>query len=764
MNKAITEGLLLMPPAFSNGLDQWSSQDGTVGSDTYDGAVNAAFVAADQDFGGCLELLKSETTQKLRAMVQTPLHPGCYLQIKARVKAISGNLPNVEIAGWAGGAGDVHVLDVVEAGPSVALTSYGEVVEVSAIVGTGARNGVDMPWGQDALYGHFGLNLTGANGGVVRIDDIQITDVTNVFLRDMMDWVDVRDYGAIGDGVTDNAAAFNAADAAANGRQVLVPEGVYALASNVTFESPVRFQGQVTAPKEVRLSLTKNFDFGSYVDAFGGDEVLALEKAIQALFNFTDHESLDLQGRRIELTRPIDVQDVVNNISTYAIRRVIRNGQFNVLADPAWDTDVVTSTASYSASTSTELTNVANIANIQPGSLVEGNGVGREVYVKSVNVGAQTLTLSQPLFGAASNQSYTFSRFKYALDFSGFSGLDKFVLDDIEFQCNGISSGILLAPEGLIFHVRDCFITKPKDRGITSHGRGCQGMLVDRCQFISNEQPMRAQDRTTIAMNVNANDTKMRDNRVMLFAAFGVWAGTGHLFSGNHWFHGDGETDGVRRAGVIFTTPNPKSTVVGNYIDNNFIEMTNEHDATPDWNNQYSFGGITITGNIFTVNDVAPWFSWIVVKPYGSGHYLHGFNLSGNVFRALNGNIERIERVDETYAGLDMSKSRNVVVQGNAFNSVDTPIFNPLMVRHTEAANATTWEIPTDGKLPFGGRARRVEGFVMDQQVLRGSNTAHYEFPYVSLQQGADQSEAHLKWSQACRGRVQITLRMDNAT
>ena len=34
MNQVITEGLLLMPPAFSDGLGVWSRQDGVPGSDT----------------------------------------------------------------------------------------------------------------------------------------------------------------------------------------------------------------------------------------------------------------------------------------------------------------------------------------------------------------------------------------------------------------------------------------------------------------------------------------------------------------------------------------------------------------------------------------------------------------------------------------------------------------------------------------------------------------------------------------------------------
>ncbi|MCB1411237.1 MAG: right-handed parallel beta-helix repeat-containing protein, partial [Rhodobacteraceae bacterium] len=172
MNKAITDGVVFMPSAFADGLDVWSSGDGTPGSDTYDGAANAAFVPADQDFAGCLELQKINSVQKLRYMGETPLLPGTYLRITARVKAISGNLPSVRIAGWAGAAGGGHVGGLTEVGPSVALSQYGEVVEVSAIVGPGMRGGVDMVWGRVPIFGHFGLDLTGATGGVVRIDDI----------------------------------------------------------------------------------------------------------------------------------------------------------------------------------------------------------------------------------------------------------------------------------------------------------------------------------------------------------------------------------------------------------------------------------------------------------------------------------------------------------------------------------------------------------------------------------------------------------------
>ncbi len=277
MNKAITDGIVFMPPEFANGLDVWSSGDGTAGSPTYDGSGSGAYVPADADFGGCLELLKVDPTQRLRYMGQTPLFPGCYLQITARVKAISGSLPSVRIAAWAGGAGDVHVDGLIEQGAAVQLASYGAVHEITAIVGSGHRAGVDMPWGLAPLYGHFGLDIDGANGAVVRVDDIEITDVTSVFLRDMVGLVDVRDYGAVGDGVTDDSAAFEAADQAASGRKVLVPEGVFYLAETTNLSSDVEFLGSVTMPDDKMLLLTRNFDLPSYIAAFG-DEALSCPK------------------------------------------------------------------------------------------------------------------------------------------------------------------------------------------------------------------------------------------------------------------------------------------------------------------------------------------------------------------------------------------------------------------------------------------------------------------------------------------------------
>ncbi len=760
MNKAITDGVLLMPPAFKNGLDVWSSGDGTPGSDTYANAGNAAFVPADQDFGGCLEIQKNTSTTKLRYMGETPLLPGCYLRVTARIKAVSGNLPSVRIAGYAGKGGGGNVSGVVQVGPSTSLTTYGEVVEVSAIIGAGNRGGVDMVWGNQAIFGHFGLDLTGQNGGVVRIDDIIIEDITSVFLRDMLAVVDVRDYGAVGDGTTDDSAAFDAANVAANGRTVLVSAGTYRLNSDVTFDAQVKFEGTVSMPDDAILLLRRDYHLPAYIEAFG-DETIAFKKAFQALLNNADHESLDLGGRKIAISEPIDMQAAVPNKTSYATRRIIRNGQIEAAGTSGWTTEVTSSQGTYDTSDPKKLTNVTNIANVQVGSLVEANGVGREVYVRSINVAQQEITLSNALYDAVGTQTYTFSRYKYLLDFSGFSKLNKFTMTDIEFQCNNVCSGILLATSGVTFTLQDSYISRPKNKGITSHGGGCQGMIIDRCQFLSSEDGMDVSDRVSIGFNTNANDVKVRNNRATRFRHWCILGGGSSIVIGNHFFQGDAVSGGVRSAGIVLAKPHSSGVISSNYIDNCFIEWTNEHDQAPEFNSEFSFSALSITDNIFLSGSVAPWFSYIVVKPHGAGHFLSGVSIAGNKFRSIAGNIDRVERVDTSFADLDYGRMKNVEFHGNSFHGVMAQVSNPLRLRHYENTTAQTWVVDTNDELPFGGRALLVDSIVTTDPVKNNSNVTKFQMPYVDAQQGANADQVHLIWDEPMRGSVHMTVRMD---
>ncbi len=759
MNKAITQGLVLMPPAFSAGLNLWSREDGRAGQGSYLGQANAAYVPNDQDFAGCMELQKTSSVQKLRCFQQIPFQPGLYLRVTARVKAISGALPSVRIAGYAANSAGVNVNTAVQVGPSVALTSYGEVKTITAIIGSGNRQGVDMVWGIAPAYGHLGLDLTGASGGVVRIDDITVEDVTSVFHADMFSWVDVRDFGAVGDGVTDDVAAFEAADAAAAGKTVIVSPGTYFLGAHMTFDNPVSFQGTVIMPANQRLACTRDYNLETYSAAFGS-ELEGFKRALQALFFFTDHVELDLKGRRVELTEPIDVA-ALTGLTTFEQRRVVTNGQITAVDGPAWNTVTVTSTATYNAAQPFQLSGVTNVAAVPVGARISGSGVGREVYVRSKNVGAGTIELSSPLFQAGT-RTLTFSRFQYMLDFSGLAKHSKFEITDIEFLCNAVASCINLGIEGSVFRLTNCTINRPRDKGITSIGGACQDLHIDNCQFLSKEMGELWQNRTTWVFNTNANDIKIRNNRVSRFAGFGVVAGSGAVILGNHFFGGDDSAVGIRGAGLVFTAPNSKSFVTGNYIDNCFIELTNEHDQSPTFSSEYSFGGLTIADNIFTAADVAPSTRFIVITPRGSGHSIAGLVVTGNVFRAISGPMDRVDAVNTSFASFASANYRNLVFDGNAFNGISQATMSPLTIEHNQNTESTTWVVDGSGFLPFNARARNLTAMVPEGAITNSAGSAQFVMPYSLVEQGTNGQQVHLKWPTAVKGRMQVTIRCDN--
>ena len=508
-----------------------------------------------------------------------------------------------------------------------------------------------------------------------------------------------------------------------------------------------------------RLQLTHNFDLPTYVDAFG-DETLAFKKALQALFNFTDHESLDMGGMRIQLDEPIDVHAAVGNKDSFANRRVLRNGQLEVNAGPAWNSEAFTSTASYSSSDDLVLSSVVNVASVPVGSLVTGAGVGREVYVTDKDDALGKITLSQPLHSAPGSQTYTFIRFKYLLDFSGFSSVQRFQIEGVEFGCFGDASGIMLPKDGIAWHVRDCWFTKPRDRGITSIGKGCNGMSLHDNEFLSNEYNTLVQYRSTIAFNTNSNDIKIRNNRAVRFLHFGVLNGGGHIISGNHFWQGDGSVDGERSAGIILTQKSCKTTMSANYIDNAWIELNNEHDVKANATaSTRAFGTLSLTGNIFTAGDTPTWFTYIRLAPYGTGHTIDGVSVVGNTFKTIgSGVITRIEGVDTSEGSFDHSATKAVTFAGNSFDEVVERTETPAMVRVSQGGAATSWSVDLSAKLPFGGQALGVDAVMPQGDILDAGNVVQFVTPSAQL---AGNNNVSINWPIAVSGTVHMTARVD---
>ena len=114
-------------------------------------------------------------------MGEVPLLSGGFIEVKARVKALRGPLPAVRVAAWPGGAQGRRVDGLPTAGPLLAMPAHGGVCEVRAVIGRDACPGVDLLWDARVLYAHVGLDVEGPAGAVLRIESVEVRDVTRRF-------------------------------------------------------------------------------------------------------------------------------------------------------------------------------------------------------------------------------------------------------------------------------------------------------------------------------------------------------------------------------------------------------------------------------------------------------------------------------------------------------------------------------------------------------------------------------------------------------
>ncbi|MGB3280757.1 MAG: right-handed parallel beta-helix repeat-containing protein, partial [Pseudorhodobacter sp.] len=173
---------------------------------------------------------------------------------------------------------------------------------------------------------------------------------------------------------------------------------------------------------------------------------------------------------------------------------------------------------------------------------------------------------------------------------------------------------------------------------------------------------------------------------------------------------------------------------------------------------------LTLTGNIFTCNDTAASHSFFVVTPYGPGHFINGLSINGNVFRTVNANIDRVDRVDTTHATLDFTRFRNVIMESNSFNGIGQITQSPVTIEHVQNTEADTWVVDTGDYLPFGSRARNLSALTVEGGVRTVTNVVDYSLPYADTERGTGGRMVHLRWPRPLRGRVHATIRCDRST
>lgn len=748
------------PPAFAQGLENWSRTTGEAGTSHYGEFTGAVLIPNDPDLGSCVEVTTAVLQQKFRCFLRTPLAPGRYLRCCLRFKQVSGPMANLEVASrWIDGD-DQTILGLKLTGPEVTATNAGTVYETIAIFAATKYDHVDGAWKYDAVEANFGFNINaGAPGAVVRIADMVIEDVSPQSVDPTLAAYDVRDFGAVGDGVTDNRDAFLKADAAANGRTIIVPEGDYALLGDLELKSDWKFVGRLSTPTNARVEFEGGFDFEAYYEAFKDGEI-ALRKALQALINYPQHVTVDLGGREIMLSEPLDVHAAVGNRDVFANRRVLRNGK--ILADDQadWSPDVVAATGTYQTGTTT-IASLSTTAGLVPGMLVEGDGVGREVYVVSVDAANASVTLNQQLHSAASAQSFTFTRFKYLLDFLGFDDLKRIVIEGVEFWGRGVASGIMLPPEGIAWHISDCWFLDPGDRAITSIDGADSGLAIDGCEFLSNEGNTQPTQRKTIAITCSGNDAKIRNNRAMHFRHFAVLSSGSVILTGNHFFQDDNQGSTDRTAGIVLAKRNNNTSIVGNYIDNSWIEWTNEHE--PD-SSGAEFGNLAVTGNRCLADQVTADFAFLKVAPWNDDMTVKGLSVTANTFKVVYpDNIDAAIALDEANGSIDPDAHLDVTIEGNAYHRVDDVRETPAQAELTVAqgSESAAWTLDMAGRLPFGAKARRVMSLVSDGVIRNAGGTPVYAQPHILTGQGANGDQVQILWPEPVSGAIRATVRID---
>jgi hypothetical protein len=118
--------------------------------------------------------------------------------------------------------------------------------------------------------------------------------------------------------------------------------------------------------------------------------------------------------------------------------------------------------------------------------------------------------------------------------------------------------------------------------------------------------------------------------------------------------------------------------------------------------------------------------------------------------------------VDTSFADLDMSRCKNVEMNGNSYLGISIQVANPALVDYTQTTEANAWIIDAADELPFGGEAATVDSVMAIGGIRNSNNVRQYDMPYADTAWGPNRDQIQLVWPSAVSGRIQATIRMDS--
>jgi len=247
------------------------------------------------------------------------------------------------------------------------------------------------------------------NAAVVAYDPAGAGAVATTVQAKLRESVSVKDFGAVGNGVADDAAAFNAAHAATpSGATIYVPPGTYYLGSTVTTTyRPFFFDAAITnGPGSIVGALVHTSDSTYGTQSFGVGTAYQIGAYYKFGRNFGGQRGLTIGGG--------DAADGTNGNTFFPDAY---SGWTTIQPTRNESSSELTIQPSSSAGTASQGIGT-NVVTRVTGATFAAGWVGRPIFlgtgtykVASVNVGAQTLTVTTIGGGAvvfASGATVTF--------------------------------------------------------------------------------------------------------------------------------------------------------------------------------------------------------------------------------------------------------------------------------------------------------------------------------------------------------------------